>query len=227
MSRERILSKIRAQLGVEENAAQRNDAVTQRISESARNLIPARAQKPRDELIVQFIGFLEGQSARVIKLESAEAVPEAVASYLRDSNLPQAVRMGSDPWLTWLPWREAASLEVANGPAAADDAVGISHALAGISETGTLVLASGADNPVTLGFLPENHIIVVDAATIVGSLEEGIALARSRLPGRIMPRTLNLISGASRTADIGGRLVVGAHGPRRLAVMIVESGARV
>lgn len=221
MSRTAILAKIRLALGAEENASQRNDAVTKRIATAARNLIPARAVKPRDELVRQFIAFLEGQSARVVTLENAEAVPEAVAAYLRAANLPQAVRMGNDPWLTWLPWREAASLTVSNGPAAADDSVGISHALAGISETGTLVLASGADNPVTVSFLPENHIIVLDAATIVGSMEDGIALARSRLPGRIMPRTLNLISGASRTADIGGRIVIGAHGPRRLAVMIV------
>lgn len=224
MSREAIFKKIRSALGAEENASRRNDAVTARIAAGARNLIPARAAKPRDELIRQFVSFLEGQSAKVVMLEKAEAVPEAVATYLREANLPQAVRMGSDPWLTWLPWREAGSLTVENGRAEADDAVGISHALAGISETGTLVLASGADNPVTVSFLPENHIIVLDAATIVGSLEDGIALARSRLPGRIMPRTLNLISGASRTADIGGRLVLGAHGPRRLAVMIVGDG---
>jgi L-lactate dehydrogenase complex protein LldG len=36
-----------------------------------------------------------------------------------------------------------------------------------------------------------------------------------------MPRTLNLVSGPSRTADIGGRIVIGAHGPRRLMVVIV------
>jgi L-lactate utilization protein LutC len=41
-----------------------------------------------------------------------------------------------------------------------------------------------------------------------------------------MPRTLNFISGPSRTADIGGKLVVGAHGPQRLCVIIVKSTSR-
>jgi L-lactate dehydrogenase complex protein LldG len=38
-----------------------------------------------------------------------------------------------------------------------------------------------------------------------------------------MPRSLNLISGPSRTGDIGGRIVLGAHGPRRLCIVIVGS----
>lgn len=220
MSRERTLGRIRAQLGADENSARRNDAVTQRIATNARNLIPARALKPAAELIAQFTGFLEGQSARVIRLATTDEVPEAIASYLRDSNLPQAVRAGADPWLAAMPWGRAPSLEVRHGRAEAADTAGLSRALAGIAETGTLVLASGPQNPVTLTFLPETHIVVLEAARIVGPLEEGIARARAALGGE-MPRTLNLVSGASRTADIGGRIVIGAHGPRRLAVVIV------
>ncbi len=42
--------------------------------------------------------------------------------------------------------------------------------------------------------------------------------------GGTMPRTLNLVTGASRTGDIGGRIVMGAHGPRRLAVFLLGNG---
>ena len=42
--------------------------------------------------------------------------------------------------------------------------------------------------------------------------------------GGTMPRTLNLVTGASRTGDIGGRIVMGAHGPRRVAVFLLGNG---
>ena len=96
----------------------------------------------------------------------------------------------------------------------------MSRAVAGVAETGTLALASGADNPVTLGFLPDTHIVVLRADTIVGSYEAACALVRAAADGA-MPRTLNLVTGASRTGDIGGKIVMGAHGPRRLAVVLL------
>jgi L-lactate dehydrogenase complex protein LldG len=95
--------------------------------------------------------------------------------------------------------------------------------VAGVAETGTLVLASGPDNPVTLTFVPDTHVVVVEAQTIVGSYEEAVMRLLREL-GQL-PRTLNLVSAPSRTGDIGGKIVMGAHGPRRLAVVLVgQSG---
>jgi L-lactate dehydrogenase complex protein LldG len=108
-----------------------------------------------------------------------------------------------------------------NGRAHPDDEVSLSYAVAGAAETGTLVLASGPDNPVTLNYLPETHMVVLDAATLVGPYEDAIDIVRSRFGIGVMPRTLNLISGPSRTSDIGGKTVMGAHGPRHLAIFIV------
>jgi L-lactate dehydrogenase complex protein LldG len=89
------------------------------------------------------------------------------------------------------------------------------------------LLASGPDNPASLAFLPETHIIALSEKQIVGSYEEAFDLVRAELGRRRMPRALNLVSGASRTGDIGGRIVLGAHGPRRLAVIIYgTTGAR-
>lgn len=223
-ARERILSKVRAGLGHEAGSeADRREAARTYIAGHDRHLVPARATKPRPELIAQFKGFLEGQSATVIVVEGPAAVPGAIARYLTASNLPARIRAGVDPWLTALPWSEATPLELVKGPAAPADTAGLSHAQAGIAETGTLVLASGADNPVTLAFLPETHVIVVAEDDIVGSLEDGFDLVRARFGGGRLPRTINFVSGPSRTADIGGRLVVGAHGPRRLAVVVVRN----
>jgi L-lactate dehydrogenase complex protein LldG len=113
----------------------------------------------------------------------------------------------------------AAGLSIARGPASANDEITLSRALAAVAETGTLLLASSADNPTTLAFLPETHLVVLGRATILGSFEEATALLRQTY-GASLPRTVNFISGASRTGDIGGRIVHGAHGPRHLFVFI-------
>jgi L-lactate dehydrogenase complex protein LldG len=146
-------------------------------------------------------------------------IPGAVAAYLSAQGLPARVRCGNDAYLKALAWQEIPRLAVETGAAHADDTAGLSHAIAGVAETGTLVLASGPENPVTLAFVPDTHIVVVRASTIVGAYEQACALV---VVGRgMLPRTLNLVSGPSRTGDIGGRIVMGAHGPRRLAVILV------
>ena len=98
----------------------------------------------------------------------------------------------------------------------------------GFAETGTLMMASGPDHPSTLNFLPETHIVVLPAARIGGAYEEGWAHLRAeaaRGDGEgdgFMPRTVNLVTGPSRTADIEQTIALGAHGPRRLHIVIVE-----
>ena len=132
------------------------------------------------------------------------------------------MRVGDDAYLEALAWGSEPALERRKGPAVGDDEVGLSHAAAAVAETGTLVLASGADNPVTLSFLPETHIVVVEDKDLVGGYEGAWEKIRARFGRRAMPRTVNFVSGPSRTADIGGQLVMGAHGPRRLCVILVR-----
>lgn len=223
-TRERILGKVRAGLGHEAGSeAERREAARGYIAAHARHLVPARATKPATELMLQFKAFLDAQGTAVIDVGGPADVPNAIVRFLADNGLPPRIRAGVDPWLTALPWSRAPSLELTKGPASPTDTAGLSHAQAGVAETGTLLLASGADNPVTLAFLPETHIVIVAEDDIVGGLEDGFDLIRARFGERHLPRTLNLVSGASRTADIGGRIVIGAHGPRRLAVVIVRN----
>ena len=112
---------------------------------------------------------------------------------------------------------------VDRGRAQDGDTTGLSRAVAGVAETGTLALASGPDNPVTLGFLPDTHIVVLRASQIVAHYEQAFELVSAETGGAV-PRTLNLVTGASRTGDIGGKIVMGAHGPRRLAVFLLGNG---
>jgi L-lactate dehydrogenase complex protein LldG len=227
-ARARILANVRKSLGVTTDrtsdvrvADTRVDLVERRIAERQRHMLPERAKLEASSARVQFSSYLTRGKASVIDVASLADVPVAIATYLRDQNAPPILRIGADERLTSLPWHTASSLEIRRGRAEPRDLVTLSFALAGVAETGTLVLASGPDNPVTLSFMPDIHIVILQAATLVGSYEDGFDIVRATLGAGVMPRTLNLISGPSRTADIGGKTVMGAHGPRHLAVIIV------
>ena len=91
----------------------------------------------------------------------------------------------------------------------------------GIAETGTLALVSGADNPTTLNFLSDNHIVVLSRDAILADYESAFAKLRGAYGKGGAPRTLNFITGPSRSGDIEQTLLLGAHGPRRLHIVIV------
>jgi L-lactate dehydrogenase complex protein LldG len=148
-------------------------------------------------------------------------VPKEVAALLRAHNLPQAVRRGDDPRLAKLPWAKEAALTVGTGPSDGSDLASVSYAFGAIAESGTLMLLSGPENPTTLNFLPDTHIVVVDAEDVAGDYESLWERLRERYGAGVMPRAVNLITGPSRSADIGQTLILGAHGPRRLHVIVV------
>ena len=146
--------------------------------------------------------------------------PAAVADYLRVHNLPATLRIGDDPLLNSLTWTRT-QIEVKHGASDGTDAVGLSHAVAGVAETGTLVLTSGSDNPTTINFLPETHVVVVKAADVVGDYEAAWKGIRARYGKGAMPRTVNMVTGPSRSGDIEQTILLGAHGPRRLHIVVV------
>ena len=165
---------------------------------------------------------VKGRELPVV-IEVFEEVPAEIARYLRDANLPATLRMGNDPRLAVMPWGETA-LELAHGASDGHDLNGASAAFAGVAETGTLALCSGPDNPTTINFLPDNHIVVVFAGDIVADYESVWNNLRARCGKGAMPRTLNFITGPSRSADIEQTLLLGAHGPRRLHIVMVREG---
>ena len=131
-----------------------------------------------------------------------------------------SVRRGDDPLLASTPWEREGALEVTTGRSDGHQLASVSHAFRGVAETGTLVLTSGGDNPTTHNFLPEHHIVVLDAKDVVGDYESVWDALRKKV-GAKMPRTVNWITGASRSADIEQVLLNGAHGPKGLHVIIV------
>jgi len=220
-SRAKILGRIRSALGAAGADGARREAVESRLASHPAGPVPERARKDGKALGELFVEKLLSQKATVEHVANAGDIPETVARYLREANLPARIRMGSDELLAIAPWEKVPALERQSGRARGDDLVSVSRAQAGAAETGTLFLTSGPENPTTLNFLPDTHIAVIKADDLVGSYEEAWNRLRAKNGEGQLPRTVNLISGPSRTADIEQTMVMGAHGPRRLHVIVV------
>lgn len=220
-NRTTVLSKIRRSLGVEGTEVSRRAAVTDRLQRPPKGVIPARGQLAPAERLALFQTMAEKVSATVERVASADDVPAALATYLRSKNLPAEARRGRDPRLEAMPWDSQKNLDMRVGPSDGRDVVGLSHAQTAIAEAGTLVLTSGPSNPTTLNFLPDHHVVVVEAASIVGDIETALATIRATHGKGEMPRTVNFVTGPSRSGDIEQTILLGAHGPRALHIVIV------
>jgi len=221
-ARAKVLSRIRAALGVTPQHTGREDEVRRRLEAHPRGTIPDRACQDRVASVALFKAMLVSQGAEVTHVAEPAAAVRAIAAFLETHGLPPpALRMGADAVLAGLPWEVAPQVHRRFGAAEPSDSASLSRALVGAAETGTLLLISGADNPTSLAFLPEAHTILIGAADIVGSYEEAWDRLRAIFGPATLPRSVNLISGPSRTADIEQTIVRGAHGPKRLHVVIL------
>jgi L-lactate dehydrogenase complex protein LldG len=220
-ARDEILANIRASLSVNGAEAPRRMAVRERLAQAPAGVVPARGQGDDAVRVATFKFEAERAKASVAEVAQASDVPNEIARYLRDANLPATLRMGGDSRLVAMPWGETA-LELSHGPSEGHDLNGLSAAFAAVAESGTLALCSGADNPTTLNFLPDNHVVVVFARDVVADYEGVWRNLRARFGKGEMPRTLNFITGPSRSADIEQTLLLGAHGPRRLHIVVVK-----
>lgn len=218
-ARDAILNKVRASLKAGNDG--RLGAVRERLDDAPRGLIPQRGQLPDAARVDLFTAQAEKVHATTERLGSYADLPAAIATYLRSRNLPASIRMGDDPRLAGADWSTQAALEILHGPSDGNDEAGLSHAFGAVAETGTLVLHSGGDNPTTVNFLPEHHLVVLDAKDVAGDLETVLGRIRGKFGKGRMPRTLNMITGPSRSGDIEQKMLLGAHGPRALHIMVV------
>ena len=99
---------------------------------------------------------------------------------------------------------------------------GITGTLAGIADTGSLLLVSGAGQTLTASLLPQVHVAVLKTSRLVSTLAEALRLpeVRTALAGVV-------ITGPSRTADIEMTLTIGVHGPGELHVFLIDDSMPV
>ncbi len=220
-AREIILAKLREARGGNDGVRQRLEReIAARLKNPAPVLIPERARVTGEERIRLFIRMAEEVQTDVVRIPHPREVAGATVDYLLRHNLPMKLVLAPDPLLDGTGFAEHATLEVRRGDAEPDDPVGVTVAFSGIAETGTLMLASSPRRPALLGFLPETSIVLLPVARLDGCYEESWARLRREMGPP--PRAVNLITGPSRTADIANRLTLGAHGPKRLLVLLVE-----
>jgi L-lactate utilization protein LutC len=211
-ARDNILARLRRATGGGDPAA-----VAARLGHNPAQVspVPRQGQAQGEARIGQFIEKLRGVDATVTRLAALDDLPAALAEELRNRNLPAAIRTGTDAAFD----RDWGGVERTTGPGRLDEPATLSRAQLGMAETGTLVLASGPDNPVTLNYLGETHFVVIDVADIKAGFEDMWAEWRAR---GLDPRTVNMVNGPSRSADIGQTLQLGAHGPVAMHVFVVD-----
>jgi L-lactate dehydrogenase complex protein LldG len=191
-----------------------------RLASHPRHLIPARSRLPRPEQVSLFVRNVEKEFGTVARVSGLADIPTAIADYLAQQNLPPEAAIAPHQEMREIPWAERPLLKLREGRAEATDQVAVQHGYAGIAETGTLMLPSAPERPTTLNLLAETAIVVLKASRVVGAYEEAWDLLRAEREG--MPRNVMLVTGPSRSADIESVLELGAHGPRRLHVVLLE-----
>jgi L-lactate dehydrogenase complex protein LldG len=226
MTKDAILGAIRRGLKRGALPADQAAMLDGRIATHPRHLIPARSRVPRAEQIALFIRNVEKEFGTVERIADLAAVQGAITDYLAAQNLPARLVMAPHPELEGLDWSSRPMLSRETRRAQDGDQVSLQHAWAAVAETGTLFFPSDPARPATLNLLPDTEIVLLRASAIVGAYEEAWdrlrAERRDALTGGWMPRNLMLVTGPSRSADIEQTLELGAHGPRRLHILLVE-----
>ena len=219
-AREAVLARVRNALqrsGRSPRSAAERGAYVTRHAHGPRPAVPG-------DLVGRFLARATDMASTIERLAAAEEIPAAVARYLDALELPPAIAAQKShrgvcwPEFAWLDWR-GAGLDIEVRPTVGDDRLGITGCLCAIAETGTLVVTSSKDTPTATTLLPDTHIAVLRAGDIVAGMEEAFERVRAAHGG--MPRAINMISGPSRTGDIEQTIVLGAHGPYRVHILLV------
>jgi len=218
-AREAVLARVRSALGKSDDRAVARAA--------AESYVASHAQGPRpampSDLVARFVQRATDMESTVERIGDRSEIAPAVARYIDALVLPPAIDAQRSkagvcwPELADLDWGRA-GLAIEPRPTTGQDRLGITGAFCAIAETGTLVVLAGAESPTATALLVDTHVAVVRAERIVSGMEEAFALIRrERGP---LPRAVNFISGPSRTGDIEQTIVLGAHGPFRVHILV-------
>lgn len=217
-TRNEVLGRISAALGRSaENGlvsvADQPEPVSERLASATRSTLP----KVADDLIEVLVKNMESVLMSVTRVSTIDDCVPAVQDYLTmqaiDTDAPGVVTVA--PYLSTLEWPSHYRCGAASGT----EQVSITPCIAAVAETGSVVMASSAQTPAGLNFLPETHIILVHESQVVKHVDDVFASLRRY---NAMPRAINFVTGPSRTADIEQTLEIGAHGPRRMHVLLIE-----
>jgi len=214
-ARASILARVRRAMGRTAPDAAKSAEADRYVARHAQGPRPSMPQ----DLAARFAARAQDMASTLERLSGRDAIPAAVCRYLDAMRIEGPERDGVCwPELADLDWA-GAGLHIENRPTLGHDTVGVTGVFCAIAETGTVVVLSGADTPTATTLLPDTHIAVVSAARIVSGMEEMFALVRAERAHP--PRAISMISGPSRTGDIEQTIVLGAHGPFRVHLLLL------
>lgn len=98
---------------------------------------------------------------------------------------------------------------------------GVSACDALIAQMGSVLVTTHSAGGRALSVLPPHHVVVATRDQLIADLPDAFALLRQRYEGD-WPTFMSIISGPSRTGDIERILVLGAHGPKKLTVVLID-----
>ncbi|MCC7250800.1 LUD domain-containing protein [Hyphomicrobium sp.] len=207
-----MLTRIRAALGNRPRSKGTLAALGERM---ARPPIGPRPQLT-DDPVSRLVAKTQANLFSVERIASLQMLVPAVRALLPETAVPD---ISVAPALKHLGWPSDWSINF--GPGRRTENLSVTMAIAGIAETGSVVLRSDPASPTTLNFLPDVHVIVLRTEDVVPYPED--VWARLRSKGGDWPRTVNIVAGPSRTADVGGIIVRPAHGPKSVHLILCES----
>jgi len=212
-ARDTILARIRHTL-------QRDNRTSSGMMVAAQLRQPTCGPQPKweDDDVSRFIHKLESVAGSISRVSSEDEVVSAISVYLQEHDIPLNLVTASSELLDKLVWPDNFTVE--QRKAKGTDVTVLTEAYAGVAETGSLVLLSGANSPTSLNFLPDNYLCVLRREMLAKHIEDIWQRLRQENTG--LPRAINFITGPSRTADVEQTIQLGAHGPRRLHVIFIE-----
>ncbi len=213
-ARETVLQALESALD-KHRASATNDTPAERLRQRPTGPRPALPALPGEV----FVARAEAAGCSLARVREKTAAAQTVVGYLEEQELPRELVVDSSPLLADLPW--PAGVSVHQPPLRTEDRTVLTLAYAAVAETGSLVLLSSAKTPTALNFLPDHFICLLPTDRIVAHLEDLWDLMRAE--SRVMPRAVNLVTGPSRTADVEQSIQMGAHGPRSVHILLMES----
>jgi L-lactate dehydrogenase complex protein LldG len=215
-AREAILARIRAAQGRAGSQPTEAELARVRAHIARRAVGPQPSISRPDDPVAHFKAECDRVGTTYTDAADERALPHEVARYLEANALEPRIA----GWAAFasLDWRGAGIAYEARA-ATGDDRAGLTGSFCAIAETGSLLLLSAPDAPKTNALLPETHVAVARRSRLVPTMEDAFALLRAERGE--LPRSTWFVSGPSRTADIEQTIVIGAHGPYRVHVILL------
>jgi L-lactate dehydrogenase complex protein LldG len=222
-ARSDIFARIREALKVKAPKPHlKGDAAPGKTSALAKPWLPDGGETAEASLTI-LAEQLAKLKAVLIRVPDQAAAAKAVAELSAEKNWRKVAYHGHD---LLRPVAAALSCETWEADASFDKQrlegcdAGITTCESIVAQLGAILVSSASSGGRALSILPHVHVVVAEASQVVPDLGSALALAKAR-HGDQMPSMLSFITGPSRTGDIERILVLGAHGPKELYLILV------